>query len=96
MILLSTKLDKQNEQIWSEDTICIHPIDCTEANHIFSRLLEMVRLNKIEGTPILKLAMVKRLKVKKILEKSKFEKVRWKNWSKNSSNNYSSSWNHTT
>ena len=27
--MLSTKLDKQNEQISSEDTICIHSIDCT-------------------------------------------------------------------
>ena len=43
-IMLSTKLDKQNEQISSEDTICIHPIDCTVTNHIFSRLLEMIRL----------------------------------------------------
>ena len=30
--------------------------------------------NKIEGTPILKLAMVRRLKVKKISGKLKFEK----------------------
>ena len=37
-------LDKQYEQVSSEDTICIHPIDCTVTKHIFSRLLEMIRL----------------------------------------------------
>jgi hypothetical protein len=38
------------------------------------------KINKIKGTPSLKLAMVKRLKVKKkSLEKSKFQKIRQKN-----------------
>ena len=39
----------------------------------------MSRRNKIEGTPILKLVLVERLKVKKIIRKSQNSR---KNWSK--------------
>ena len=43
--------------------------------------------NNIEGTPILKLAMVKRLQVKKFVKKNR-QKNLSKKWSKNSSKNF--------
>ena len=61
----------------------------------FSRSFQKYNKNKIEGTPILKLAMVKRLWVKKILPKNQnsskkiHQKIRQKNSSKNLSKNLS-------
>ena len=56
--------------------------------------LEQLKENKIEGTPILKLAMVKRLQVKKFViqfvknfVKKIRKKIHQKNWSKNSLKN---------
>ena len=55
----------------------------------FITLNRLQSINKIEGTPILKLAMVKRLQVKKFVKK-----LRQKNQSKNSLLGYPLYWHH--
>ena len=68
-----------------------HMLSYPRSNHfsLHTVILPDWTLNKIEGTPILKLEMVKRLKVKKkIFRKIKIrQKIRWKISWKNSSKN---------